>query len=555
MDKYVRTLDKKETETIFQNIFDFYNETWKGKQKPFELNDYLKKKMKINSQTETHADRYISSQPIEYIAENGVVHYNKRKLTELPNCLTSITNHFGLIKSCELVFYNYEFMHAKLVCDSLAEIDQDLTKLLTASSAYSSTADEETKQALESIEMFKSLMNLCGDIVNDYPDSFAFQVSSRLLTQYGLSKHVTNLIDQADLFSPKHCGFISPYSQQQPPGGLIMSVIQKHKEPIQKLMFLNNFVITYSLNQINVMNLVDSKFKHLFEIRMPALSNLMGKEMYEFYLNNAKIQNEDRATFRCYFYIEDLGKISSMEEEILENPDLFPAMFLITRGQLVYMIASNKELKFLYHSRFEILDAFCLGNKEIILVEKDNTKIKIFFNLDLKQMSELTVSSDKNNFIKQLSSNVKKLSLELLITLTNGEIRQYYIQNEKHSIQEPYTSDSSDFESHLLPVTNDASLMYYEKFKLNHLQIILNTLIRPTGLNIVNCLKSKSSTMIIVDKRLRAKPSRFYLTSNEGDFIIMRRNFICVFKTFTKEPVKTFYLKINFKFKIYNYKL
>ena len=159
-------------------------------------------------------------------------------------------------------------------------------------------------------------------------------------------------------------------------------------------------------------------------------------------------------------------------------------------------------------------------------------------------MSELTVSSDKKNPVKQLSSNVKKLSLELLITLANGEIRQYYIQNEKHSDQ-PYTSDSSDFEYHL-NIDNDnnnnkthLSSFYYEKLKINNLEIILNTLIRPTGLNIVNCLKNKGSTLIIVDIRLRSKPSRIYLTSSEGDFIIMRRNFIYVFKKFTNEPVNT----------------
>lgn len=43
LDEYLKKINKSESDALFQNILDFYNETWKGKQKPFEINDYLKK--------------------------------------------------------------------------------------------------------------------------------------------------------------------------------------------------------------------------------------------------------------------------------------------------------------------------------------------------------------------------------------------------------------------------------------------------------------------------------------------------------------------------------
>ena len=125
---YVEKLDKKESESIYQNIFDFYNETWKGKQKPFELNPYLKQKLQSNN--ENQADRFLSPQPIEFRTQDGTVIYNKRKLTELPYCLSRIGNEFALKKASQLVYFNYEFMHAKFTCFSIEEIYEDLNRLL-----------------------------------------------------------------------------------------------------------------------------------------------------------------------------------------------------------------------------------------------------------------------------------------------------------------------------------------------------------------------------------------------------------------------------------------
>ena len=86
LNKYVTSLEKSESDALFQNVLDFYNETWNNVQKPFKVNDYLKKKLKLSDEGNL-ADRLISSQPIEFMSDDGTIKYNKRKLACLPNFL------------------------------------------------------------------------------------------------------------------------------------------------------------------------------------------------------------------------------------------------------------------------------------------------------------------------------------------------------------------------------------------------------------------------------------------------------------------------------------
>jgi hypothetical protein len=179
-----------------KNIFDFYNETWKNKEKPFELNEYLKKKLKNSSSViANRADRHLSSQPIRYIGDDGQVRYNKRKLTELPNCLASLNSAFGLEKACELIFFNYEFLHAKFKCESINEVNEDLANLMRYRSSWSST-NQQTIRLVQQLDIFAKCMSLCGNFVDDNPDSLAYEMTSRLLNYYGVSPHITEFINE-----------------------------------------------------------------------------------------------------------------------------------------------------------------------------------------------------------------------------------------------------------------------------------------------------------------------------------------------------------------------
>lgn len=387
LNQYVKSLNKAENEIIFQNILDFYNETWKDKEKPFELNAYLKKKLQNNLQNV--ADRHLSSQPIRYVGEDGVIRYNKRKLTELPNCLANISSSFGLKKACELVFYNYEFMLSKFTCESLNEVLEDLQRIISETQSWG--YQNESQITFLQLKLFLKLMNICGPRIDDYPNSYGFQITSRLLNYYGRLNFVTKLIDQCDRTSPNECAFISPHVQQEHPGSFLIGNLQKHNLPVLKFLFLKRYFITYSSFKIII-----SKFeknpvpRYLFDVLLPTQFKLkqylsvQRNNRFNYDLENSKqnlkeVIEEGQVGFKCilepiFFQLSQSADLDDSEN----NPDLFPVIFLIAKKHYAYVITSNQQLRFVYESDQklgqEILDVFCLGFRQIIIVEKNTSK-------------------------------------------------------------------------------------------------------------------------------------------------------------------------------------
>ena len=70
----------------------------------------------------------------------------------------------------------------------------------------------------------------------------------------------------------KDCALVSPYLQQDPPGGYLSSVIAKHHhEAIFKFVFANDFVFSYSRSRICVYRFdrVESRLVFLFDVELP----------------------------------------------------------------------------------------------------------------------------------------------------------------------------------------------------------------------------------------------------------------------------------------------
>ena len=87
-------------------------ETWKGKNKPLKIEDpKLIKKYKLDkSGGEIQANRFTTSQPIEFIDVDGRVQYNKRKLNVLPYFLSKLPGDISLPIAADEVLFNYSFM-------------------------------------------------------------------------------------------------------------------------------------------------------------------------------------------------------------------------------------------------------------------------------------------------------------------------------------------------------------------------------------------------------------------------------------------------------------
>lgn len=105
-------MNSAERTSVFGNMVDMFKETWKGKSKPFKIDDprLLNKYNLDESNGEIHANRFTASQPIEFMDANGRVQYNKRKLNELPQFLNNLTSNLAIPMIAAEIVFNHRFM-------------------------------------------------------------------------------------------------------------------------------------------------------------------------------------------------------------------------------------------------------------------------------------------------------------------------------------------------------------------------------------------------------------------------------------------------------------
>lgn len=73
------------------------------------------------------------------------------------------------------------------------------------------------------------------------------------------------------------CALVSPYLQQDPPGGYLASSISKHHhEPIFKFVFANDFLFSYSRSLICVYKFerTEARQTFLFDVELPSKEKL-----------------------------------------------------------------------------------------------------------------------------------------------------------------------------------------------------------------------------------------------------------------------------------------
>ncbi len=116
-EKYISNLNDEDRKQVFQNVVDLFKETWKGKNKPFKIDDpKLVNKYKLNqSDGGIQANRFITSQPVEFIDVDGRIQYNKRKLNELPQFLSKLAVDISIPIAAEEILFNYSFMRMYLL--------------------------------------------------------------------------------------------------------------------------------------------------------------------------------------------------------------------------------------------------------------------------------------------------------------------------------------------------------------------------------------------------------------------------------------------------------
>ena len=317
---------------MYNNIYDLYTEKWKETKKPFQVNEYLQKKLKIGK--DNSAERYVSNQPIMFIAKSGAIKYNRRKLSELPYCMTNANSKFDLEKVCELIFFNYDFLQAKFSCEQFYEIQEDLK---AAMNKYE--ADKESaviKYDYQQLRLFKQFLKMVGLQILNYPDSLAFQFTSRMLG-FGGQSHVKSFIEECDKLSTRHCSFIAPYLQQEPPGGYLLTNLDKAAESIIKICFIKPLLVTYSDSKIMIYSVKEiNSPKFLFSVNLPGLEQLLGCFFKQGFFERNKIELENLSVFEdvqkprikviigrdSYFFDPET------DSDLFKSPDLFLILFL-----------------------------------------------------------------------------------------------------------------------------------------------------------------------------------------------------------------------------------
>jgi hypothetical protein len=562
LNRYIKSLEKAESDALFQNILDFYNETWKNVTKPFKVNEYLKKKLKMSSE-KSEADRYISSQPIEYKAEDGTVKYNKRKLTELPNCLANINSGYALEKSCELVFFNYEFMHAKFACESAHEILEDLRKVLDELSSWSYKS--ETKSNYQQLNIFRKLMSMIASQIEDHPDSFAFQFTSRFLGFYA-KKHVKNLIDACDKMSIKHCSFISPYLQQESPGGFLLASVSKSGEPILKTIMNMPFFVTFSLSKLLIYAIIGNPIpQFLIDVKLPTLAKL--KELYSMktkdedetkFENNKFCLNDEYPKFKCMIFSsikEFMSQDSNTVRTEMNNPDLIPLLFLIIFKHYFYIITANRQIKFVYFSTSEILDACFWGDKALIVIGKNSLSLKLFLNYEKDPNNHKDFAFSNQIPIRETSNSVYnvfmagKSTLLLTLLLDNDEMRQFLFEHDPVKIVKDdtdlYESPDDAFGREYKFFSSDSDELNYEEIRTiafnNSLSVKLIKSIKPNGLKIFKILQlipSGASRLMFKENKAQYVT---YLATDDGSLILLKdgknKTTLNIYRNLTTQPI------------------
>jgi hypothetical protein len=249
---YISKLNSSQRSEIFQNVIDFFKETWKNKPKPFKYNEYVAKKLKLNSQAE--AIRETTMQPTILKNASGVAKFNKRKICELPNFILQLTSNLAIPLFCEQIVFDYSFLSGLFHCLDYREITDILGN---ASNNSSYNLNEEVKMNLKEFKVIQMTFLQCSFTLTDYPNSALIQILSRLLKLYGYSKYFTKLVDEYDKYSLSMNSLIVPYQYLQSPGDDLIFQLEKHNYPITCTAIGGDndmYVFTVS-NKLNVVNL------------------------------------------------------------------------------------------------------------------------------------------------------------------------------------------------------------------------------------------------------------------------------------------------------------
>ncbi len=330
------------------------------------------------------ASRNTTSQTITFVGEDGIIRYNKRKITELPGFIVQMTPNISIPLASKHIYFNYEFLHGMFACTPASEIFESLK---TFSNGSSYTLSGEALLALKELKFLNFLFIQCIMSMSDYADSIATQILSRTLIFNGSIPLLTELFKQADDNSKNHCALIAAYQSLPPPGIGPLFALEKHSKPIYCTLFAAGeivFTLSTKVHAISLAGLIN-----LGEIELPKLNE---PDHYKQMIINFEESSESSGTYSSLKLIK--GKVIVISNHTLYsiNLDSTSSIIKICEDKIINSIRhlSPKHVLVTYeHERYFEVYNFYSG--QVVFVQNFDFKIKFF---PLTNSEEFSFSSD-----------------------------------------------------------------------------------------------------------------------------------------------------------------
>lgn len=465
---YISKLTDTVRESIFGNVVDFFNETWKNKPKPYKYNQYVAKKKNLKSQNAEEI-RETSIQQTVMVDSDGNIKYNKRKLSELPAFISQLTANLAILLACEHVYFNYHFMTGMFLHCNFSEIIETILKI-TDSSSYK--IENEGTKALQELNIFLFILLQSGLKMKEFPHSAVSILISKSLVFYGRLKYFTKIIDEYDRESFQNCSLVVPYQYENLPLNDVIFQLEKHTKPITHAIIcfeMKPFTYTFTLsNKIHALNVLG--MKELGEIQLKS--------------NTAK-----------YLYL--IGFIKSfVEKEIDLLKNLDGGFILASKNELELILAVGYgHLSKKFTDDEIISDVYLISPNHLIVAFENQSYLKVFnfysFEIIIVQSFGQKIKKVLVNTHKQRLNNLTqtlKSSLFLVALLDSNEIEIFLINN-KSVIIEDKTSDLIKLEK-LKTFPNSG-------FNITSMKFSYESLFKITFLNI--CLSDASLIRLSFD--------------------------------------------------------
>ncbi len=441
---------------------DFFNETWKNKPKPFKYNPRLMKKQHLKQEI-AEANRNTTTQLTEYVTEDGIIRYNKRKLKELPGFIAKLTSNLCIPLACKHIYFNYQFSHGLFHVCSYNDILDDL-KNVSKSSSYTNT--DEAKNGLMELKFLNYFFMQCLISLSDYPDTMALQILQRTLIFYGFLPHLSELIKQCDNYSHRHCALVAAYQSLPPPGLSELFNLEKHTKPIYcTVIGEKSFIYTLS-TKIHIFNIQSGKDSGFIELPK---------------------SNEHYKQLLVYFSTSNVA--STLHSKLING------VAIVISDKLLYSINLDSSVNFTKEFNDRIIKKIFQITQNHILVVFENSN---FFEIYNFYTGEMVMKKCFDKIIKFIETDTQ--------TDRIYESKHFYSTSRKY-----ITVVLQNSELHFFKTKLNEGDKHFNEIKLD-----LVTQTKPTGIECVECDNMLTKDDYNKDKNI----GQFCLSFKDGSLLV-----------------------------------